>query len=1067
VYANQGDEQRKAERRRTDPALRLVRAPSMPQLPPQLDGAARAAVEHRGGPLLVLAGPGTGKTTTIVEAVVARVERGEIAPEQALVLTFSRRAAAELRDRIAGRLGRTIREPIARTFHSYAFGLLRAEAARRGEPAPRLLSGPEQDLVVRELLRGDVDAGAPNWPARLRPALLTLGFAQELRDLLQRAIERGVSSSDLIALGRRYQRDDWIAAGIFARQYGQVSALREAASYDPAELIRAAVTLLRSQPYVLQAIQAQHVFVAVDEYQDTDPAQEELLALIAGARDLLVVGDPDQSIYGFRGADLDGIKRFPDRFTAPDGTPARVLALGTCRRSGSELLAASRRIAARLGGLGTHRRLVAADGLPLGRAEVHVFGSSGAEASYITNRLRAAHLVAGVAWSRMAVLVRGAVSLPVLRRALQSSGVPVSVRSDEQALVDVPIVRALLRVLEIATGRLDLTGPDGPDLALELVTGPLGGADPLALRRLRQELRRLELAAGGGRASRNLLADALTAPAELAAVEPRTAAPASRVARLLAAARDTAADNFGTAEAVLWAVWNSAGLAQRLAATALGGGPGAAAADRDLDAVVALFDTAARFGDRLPKAGPSVFLDHLLGQQIPGDSLAPQAPSAEGVRLLTAHAAKGLEWDVVVLAGVQEGGWPDLRDRGSLLGAQQLLDVVNGVADNLGPAAAAGRLAEERRLFYVAVTRARRQLIVTAVRDDDAQPSRFLDELMPVESDERPVTRVPRGLDLPSVVAELREVVAGATETAADGRAQLRRRAAAAQLARLAAAGVRGADPRQWYGLAALSDAKPLAGDADEVRVSPSKLESFERCELRWILESAGGTAADSAAQGIGTMIHALAEQAAEEDLGPDQLRARFDLAVQRVDLGPGWYAGRQRERAASMLEKLIEWMNGNPRAFVAAEREFRITIGRAVLAGQVDRLERDAEGRLVVVDLKTGKSQPKKDELAEHAQLGAYQLAVAEGAFDEIAPGSRTPGGAELVQLGGKQKRVLVQAQDALAAGEETWAHRMVRRVADGMAGATFDAVDNDMCRSCPVRTSCPVQREGRQVTA
>ena len=98
-----------------------------------------------------------------------------------------RRAAGELRERITARLGRTCRQPIARTFHSYAFGLLRADAAMRGEPAPRLLSGPEQDVMVRELLRGDVEAGLATWPARLRPALLTRGFAQALRDLLQRA----------------------------------------------------------------------------------------------------------------------------------------------------------------------------------------------------------------------------------------------------------------------------------------------------------------------------------------------------------------------------------------------------------------------------------------------------------------------------------------------------------------------------------------------------------------------------------------------------------------------------------------------------------------------------------------------------------------------------------------------------------------------------------------------------------------------------------------------------------------------------------------------------------------
>ena len=146
--------------------------------PPFSTTRSSRAVDHRGGPVLVLAGPGTGKTTTIVEAVVQRVERGEITADQALVLTFSRRAAAELRERIAARLGRTIREPIARTFHSYAFGLLRADAARRGEQPPRLLSGararPRRPRAVAGRRRGgrDVVAGAAaarTAHARLRP----------------------------------------------------------------------------------------------------------------------------------------------------------------------------------------------------------------------------------------------------------------------------------------------------------------------------------------------------------------------------------------------------------------------------------------------------------------------------------------------------------------------------------------------------------------------------------------------------------------------------------------------------------------------------------------------------------------------------------------------------------------------------------------------------------------------------------------------------------------------------------------------------------------------------------
>jgi superfamily I DNA/RNA helicase/RecB family exonuclease len=1052
----------------------VVRALARPAAAPALDDAQRRAVEHRGGPVLVLAGPGTGKTTTIVEAVVQRVERGEIAAEQALVLTFSRRAAAELRERIAARLGRTIREPIARTFHSYAFGLLRADAARRGEPAPRLLSGAEQDLVVRELLRGDVEAGATRWPERLRPALLTRGFAQELRDLVQRAVERGISPRELASLGRQHKRDDWIAAGRFAEQYAQVSALREAASYDPAELIRAAASLLRADPAVLQLIRAAHVFVVVDEYQDTDPAQEALLGLLVGSRDLLAVGDPDQSIYGFRGADLEGIRRFPERFRTPAGEPATVVALAVSRRSGPELLAASRRVAERLTGPARHRQLIAAQGSAPGAAETHVFSSANAEAAYLAHRLRAAHLLQAVPWARMAVLVRGAAPLPGLRRALQAAGVPVTANAEEQALVDVPVVRALLRIVELVTGRLSLAGPDAAELAQELVTGPLGGADPLALRRLRQELRRLEIAAGGLRASGALLAAALSDAAELVAAEPRVAAPARRVATVIAAGRSAATDPAATAETVLWEIWRAAGVVDRWTAVALSGGPGSASADRDLDAVVALFDGAGRFADRLPKAGATVFLDHLLGQQIPGDTLAPQAPTSDGVRLMTAHAAKGLEWDVVVVAGVQEGVWPDMRGRGSLLGSQQLVDILDGSTQAAEgearvPAAAAARLAEERRLFYVAVTRARRLAIVTAVRADDEQPSRFLDQFVPVETDERPYTRVPRGLDLAAVVAELRAVLTAPDDgPEADSPAPARKAGAAAQLARLAAAGVRGADPHEWYGLQRLSDEQPLIDDGEPVRVSPSKLESFNRCGLRWMLESAGGTASDSAAQGIGTLVHALAEQAAAENLGDTEVHARFDAAVSRLDLGTGWFAGRQRERAGQMIDKLMAWLRANPRQLVAAEIDFEVVIGRAILTGQVDRLERDNDGRLLVVDLKTGKNQPRIADLAEHAQLGGYQLAVRHGGFESVAPGMRESGGAELVQLGGTQRKYRVDKQSALPADDSpTWADALVAHTADGMAANTFAATLNDMCRSCPVRTSCPLQPDGRQVPA
>jgi superfamily I DNA/RNA helicase len=290
------------------------------------------------------------------------------------------------------------------------------------------------------------------------------------------------------------------------------------------------------------------------------------------------------------------------------------------------------------------------------------------------------------------------------------------------------------------------------EAAVALLHSPLGGADPLAERRLRQGLRALALAAGDRRPSGELLLDAVRDPAGLDMVERRWAAPAQNVAKLLAAAREAAAEPGATAEQVLWTVWRVSGLADRWYAMSTRHGPAlddpevgrerqwrAEAADRDLDSMVVLFDAAARFVDRLPGARTEVFLDHVLGQDLPADSIAPSADRGEAVRLLTAHAAKGLEWDVVVLAGVQEGIWPDLRLRGSLLGSERLVDFLAGRSAS-GQAAVVGQtsalLDEERRLFYVAATRARRKLIATAVAsagvggsEGEEQPSRFLTEL--------------------------------------------------------------------------------------------------------------------------------------------------------------------------------------------------------------------------------------------------------------------------------------------------------------------------------------------------
>ena len=1035
---------------------RLVRdeLAALPAATAALDDAQQRVVDHKGGPLLVLAGPGTGKTTAIVAAVAERIERRGIDPGRILVLTFSRRAADDLRDRITARLGRTTSEPLALTFHSYAYALVRREFVLAGEQPPRLLSAPEQLLEIRRMLRGEAADGAAGWPGRLRPALATRGFAQELRDVVMRAAERGLDGKALRQLGRVAGRDDWVAAGAFLDRYSARFDLAPVPAYDYAEIVRIAASLLAGRA-TRQREQDAYDAVFVDEYQDCDPAQEALLRALAGdGRELVAVGDPDQSVYAFRGADERAATSFPDQFRGPDGAPAPVTALRTCRRSGPVLLAASRRVARRLpaapgGDTVAHRRLLPLPGGAAGQVRICVADTQAQEAALVADTLRRAHLADGVPWGRMAVLVRSVHwQVPALRRALNAAGVPVTVAGDELPLPAEPGVRPLLTLLRCAVrpDRLD------DETAAELLAGPLGQADSLGLRRLRRALDGAPLHA------------ALTDPRTLQAIRDRVAAPARRVAALLGLATRQVAGG-ASAEDVLWAVWNESGLAARWAEQA----ERDAAADRDLDAVLALFDAAARFTDTLPPGRPGLFLDSLAGQEIAGDTLAEHALRADCVRLLTAHRAKGLEWDVVVVAGVQEEVWPDLRLRNSLLGADELAEAAPaagaapepGAPDVAAAARAARLLAEERRLFYVAVTRARKLLVVTASGGDerDQRPSRFLAELAGDDIEIERASAATRWLSLPALVADLRRAAAD------PARPQALRQAAARQLARLADAGVRGADPADWYALTALSDAGPIVGPGEQVRLSPSHVETFTRCGLRWLLESAVGASHPDVLRHLGTVIHAAAQLIAE-GAAEGEVASRIDDIWHHLDFGSVWYGTRQRELAERMVRKFLDWHTANPRELIAAEQALRVQVGLVEITGRVDRLERDDQGRGVIVDLKTGASAPHEDDLGRHPQLGVYQLAVLLGAFERL--GVTEPGGAELVQVGkaGLTARAKVQHQPALGDDPDPgWARHLVDAVADGMTGPVYRARANPGCRTCPVASCCPVHPDGGQV--
>lgn len=1118
----------------------------------------------------MLAGPGTGKTTTLVESVAARIARGGD-PARILVLTFSRKAAVELRDRMALRIG-AARAPQATTFHSFCYALVRAHQDTDLFVEPlRLLSGPEQDVAVRGLLAGQPDLerlglASVRWPDELRACLTTRGFADEVRAVLARSRELGLGPDALEAFARRIGRPDWSAAAAFLAEYLDVLDMQGVLDY--AELVHRAVLLARRTD-VAGRLAAQYDAVYVDEYQDTDPAQVRLLHALAGGgrRTLVAFGDPDQSIYAFRGADVNGILDFPDAFPRANGRPAPVEVLRTSRRSGATLLASTRLLTQRMPltrlpseKVRAHRELSPVrDG---GGAEVYTYPTAGTELDNIADILRRAHLEDGVPWGDMAVLVRaGSRSIPTVRRALTVAGVPLDIDGDDLPLRHEPAVAPLLTALravaraesnaesntdterrtgegaggseeagdsedagdvsapvegagevlgdsarvEGTDGATDETaetrGSEGADdsadgadgagggqvvaawlgteTALTLLASPLASMDAADLRRLGRALREEERAAGNlvPPPSDELLARALAEPERLVAHDPAYARGAQRLGALLRKARERLAGG-GSAEEALWDLWQGTPWPQRLERAARRGGAAGRNADRDLDAVCALFATAARAEERTGGRGALNFLEEIDAEDIAADTLTRRALRPDAVRLMTAHRSKGLEWRLVVVAGVQEGLWPDLRRRGSLLEADRIGR--DGLAEPLTPGAL---LAEERRLFYVAATRARERLVVTAVKapaDDGDQPSRFLTELGVEPKD---VTGRPRRpLSVAALVAELRA-------TTVDPRASDRmRQAAAHRLARLAALAdedgrplVPSAHPYRWWGVYEPTESKVPLRDRDQpVVLSGSALDQLANtCALQWFLgREVKADAPATAAQGFGNVVHVLADEVASGRTPADLavLMERLDSVWNALAFDAPWKSAQEKEHARVALERFLKWhvMDRTGRTPVASEHDFDVTLEAGSyevrIRGSMDRVEADTDGRAYVVDFKTGKQAPSAAEVTHHPQLAVYQLAVREGAVDDVFDGERPdPGGAELVQLrqgaakkNGGETLPKVQAQEPL---EGEWVGDLLANAAGKVLDERFSPTTGQHCTHCAFRASCSARPEGRQV--
>jgi superfamily I DNA/RNA helicase/RecB family exonuclease len=1026
---------------------------SLPQPADLLRAGARGTVR-------VLGGPGTGKSALLVEAAAARIAAG-LDPESVLLLTGSGRLTAETRGALTARLLNAgsrelavVREPLVRSLHSYAFGVLRKAAERAGDPPPRLVTGAEQDAVIRDLLAGDLEDGAAGWPRELRPALTTAGFATELRDLLARCAERGVDPLALQRLGRAEGRAEWTAAGRFAQQHEQVMLLRASVgtaapqasvpALGAAELVGAALEALAADADLLAAERMRVRVLLVDDAQHLDPLAAELVRVLAAGADLaLLAGDPNQAVYGFRGAD-------PQLLGSGDGPVVR---LGRSYRCAPAVARAVAGMAAALPGT-AWRSLDGTEGTDgdEGAVSVLVTDSAHAESAVIANALRRAHLHGGVAWSELAVIVRSASAAATLCRALTVAGVPVDQPAVCGPIAEQPAARALLTVLAATARGLD------PERAEALLTGPIGRVDPVSLRQLRRALRRLSGAAD--RPAGELLVDALTGPAPH--LPAALAGPVNRVRAALAAAGQ-GHRRHRDPRFTLWQAWERSGLQRRWLSAAERGGAEGAVAGRNLAAVTALFDIAEAYVARTTGASLTGLLDHVAGLQLTPVLDAP--PAGETVAVLSPHAALGRDWDTVVIAGLQDGLWPNTTPRGGVLGTQRLLDTLDGLGDEVS--ARAPLLAEERRLLIAAMGRARRRLLITAVDSDTGDevtlPSPFVAELAAFASGSpteppRPVS-APEVLSPAAVVGRLRAVVCAPAGAIAESE----RRCAAEQLARLAAAGVPGADPSQWHGLTEVSTAEPLWNPGDDghtVTMSPSTLETLTACPLRWLAERHGGTEARALTSTLGSLVHALL---ADSGKAEQQMVAELEKLWAALPFAAPWFAANELERHRAMIAAFMAWRSATRHELTEVGTEVALDgiiaepadgLPGVRVRGRIDRLERDAQGRLVVVDVKTAKSPVSKDDAQQHAQLGLYQLAVAAGAL----PDGDQPGGGRLVYVGKPSVSGATEREQTALGPEDVAArHDAVRAAAAATAGPTFPARVNDSCTHCPMRRTCP----------
>lgn len=831
--------------------------------------------------------PGTGKTHHLTQRALRYLTDG-LDPARLLILAPTRTAATRMRDAIAAASDRSLSVAPTRAWAAYAFDLLK-RAQTRGlltgvEGNLKLLSGPEQDVIIGELLANHAAGIAPGpaWPDTLREALPTRGFRHEIRDFFDRMAEYDLTAEDVQALARDYNRPIWAALAQLHTEYRAVRALRAKNAYDPAVLINDACRLLLRNPEFLAEERRRYDLILIDDVQELSPSTYRLLRLIAAeeppadaaalaaehpevfaaAPEVIMTYSDEAVVQGFRGARPDLVRTLPESFphlaertlTTSYRLPALMMPLladirrrlprysryvPTAETDGQKTPATFGRInttpadeALTWGAVDEPLLHLGADGKILDPAHYrtapagvykYALASAQDEANLLAQLLLEERIYGNRPYRESAIIVRSSADVARIRRVLSASGIPSRTSAALVPVRDEPAVRPFLDALSLlvyarkrgekalnpaVTGAgYEALSPDeaeeimrkslddviaeenrsnplnGANSAITLLTSRLGGASSMDVRRLRQQLRSVELQTGGHRPSDDLLLGALLHPETLPAEGVGRAV--HRIAAVLSAGRKALARPDSTSTEVLWALWEASGLEKTWVAQSRGAGPETDAAHRNLDAMIGLFEAASRFDEQMRGAGAEQFLDFIDAQDLPMDTLAARGVRQDAVEILTPALAAGQSWRTVYVCGLQEGTWPNTTVRGSLLSTGDLVDLCDarlrqrsqqaeqqaGEGEQPVPPARIRSYPErvrdtrhdELRMFAVAATRASTRLVLTAVRNEDEAPGEFFDFVVPTdaenESPEVPITRVRRPATLRSLVAELRRTL--------------------------------------------------------------------------------------------------------------------------------------------------------------------------------------------------------------------------------------------------------------------------------------------------------------------